>query len=195
MKLKPILLKHDPLQGDRNIITTILLYGVFVMALLFSLVSTFDMVDRFVEFAGVPHNHWMFHQNGETFFEWVAYNYGKGWIPGWLIGMVAGICNYRIIRGHRDGVCWMLISFYVICFPTLFVELEEFLYFSISTLATVIVYWAFLFLTKKGKMYWSICKCSPNWLSITTVVVIMIWTFMIISSYHHFELHHRYSGL
>lgn len=193
MKIKALLSKCDPLLEHRNIVTTIVLYGVFVIAVLFSLLSTFDIIDRFVEFAGMPYKYWLMDDSKDTFFAWISYNYGKGWIPGWLIGIVAGICNYRIIRGKRDGIYWMLVSFYAICFPTLFVELEEFIYFSLSTLVAFIVYFTFLFLPRKEKTYWSVCKTSQNRLKITTFVITLVWAFMLISAYHHFELYQNYS--
>lgn len=188
MKLKPTLLKYDPFLESRNIISTIVLYGVFVMALLFSLLSTADMVDRFVEFAGIPHDTCVYPNHMDTFPEWVAYNYRKGWIFGWLIGIAAGICNYRIIRGNRDGLWWMFVTFFPVCMPSIFVELEEFLYFSLSILTAVIVYWAFLLIPKNGKTYWSLCKPTSNWLRITAVAIAVVWAFMLISSYHHFQL-------
>ena len=168
-----------------------MLYGVFVSAIFFSFISTFDITDRFVEFAATQHRYWLFDGIEDTFFAWVSYNYGKGCIPGWLIGIIVGICNYRIIRGKRDGIYWMLVSFYLICLPTIFIELEEYLYFSISIMAAFIVYFAFLFLTREKKSYWGVCKCGPNWLRITTVVVAIVWTFMVISSYHYFESYHN----
>lgn len=189
MKLKTFLLKYDKLFDHRNIVTTIVLYGVFLSAIFFVILSSFDIVDLFVEFAAKPYRYWLYNGTEDTFFAWVSCNYGKGWIPGWLISIVAGICNYRLIQGHRDGVCWMLILFYVICFPTIFVELEEFICFSFSTMAAVIVYSAFLFLPKKRTTYWKECKPSTNWLTITAVVFTIIWAFMLISSCHNFKLY------
>lgn len=188
MRLKTLLLKCDPLFKCRNIATTIMLYGVFVSAIFFSFISTFDIIDRFVEFAATHHRYWLFDGIEDTFFAWVSYNYRKGWIPGWLIGIIIGIGNYRIIRGKRDGIYWMLVSFYLICFPTIFLELEEYLCFSVSIIAALIVYFTFLCFTREKKCYWRVCECAPNWLRLTAAIVFIVWSSMVISSYHYFEL-------
>lgn len=193
MRLRNLILKYDPLFESRNIVITIVLYGVFVSAASFSLISTFDIINRFVEYAGTPFRYWLFDGTDDTFIAWVSYNYGKGWIPGWLIGIIVGICNYRIIRGNRDGLYWMLVSFCLICLPTIFIELEEYLCFSVSIMAAFVVYFAFLFLRRERKCYWGVCKCAPIWLRITVVVASIVWFFMVISSYHYFELYNNFT--
>ncbi|MCM1004844.1 MAG: hypothetical protein NC402_00945 [Prevotella sp.] len=193
MKLKALLLKCDPLFDHRNIVTTIVLYGIFLSAVLSSLIATFGLVDQFVEFASSPFRDWLFDGDEDTFCTWLSYNYRKGFIPGWLICIISGISNYRIIRGHRDGICLMLVSFCVVCIPTVFVELEEFICFSLPLMAAVIVYFAFLFLPKRRVSYWRVCKPAPKWLVITAVVTAIVWVFMLISSCRQFELYQSYS--
>lgn len=180
--------RFDSLVSERNVATTFVLYGVLILAGLFIAVTTDDLIWRLVRFVGDEREMqcYGFLAEGETatFWQWIVYNYGKGWIPGWLIGIAAGICNYRVIKGHRDGVLWMAISFFFIIFPTLFNEIEEVIWFSISVLATIAVYWALLFLPRKGKTYWSLCAKAPRWLAIAFIVIVLVWIDLVCNGFH-----------
>lgn len=109
------------------------------------------------------------------------YNYAKGLIPGWLAGVASLACNFRIMRGYRDGMAYLFVSCFVIAVPTIFAAIEIFLYFSFFMLILILVYWGLLFLSKNGKSSWGIAIFMPKRLNWMVWIVGALWCEMIIA--------------
>lgn len=106
--------------------------------------------------------------------------YGKGYIPGFLMSIFIVISNGLTLRGSRNGIYLLFISFVVIFIPMIWNEFEEFIYFSIFSLIGIITYMGVLFIPHNGASVWKLCKLTSTSLRYLGVAAIVIWAFILV---------------
>lgn len=99
----------------RNWVTNVILYGVQIASALYGLLLLMDILLRTWR-----NFFWETYSMRMPLGEFLWHEFYKGWIPGLLICVLALICNNRIIRWKADGLLWLFIFLFVVCFGTIF---------------------------------------------------------------------------
>lgn len=148
----------------RNCITNIVLYILLFASLAVALLLIPDTIRSLIHYF----------ENDCRFIN--VYRYGL--IPVFLLA-TAFIGISKIIKWKRSGMPIMIISLFIIIFPTIFNEYLEFVKFSVYTLSGLALVWGILKLKKKGWGTWKMCREMPRWAIPIQFTVLIIWGFMI----------------
>lgn len=107
----------------------------------------------------------------------------KGWLVGLIVCIVVFFCNRRVIKWKLDGILCMFILFFGISIATLAVENEMFLYFSVFSLGSIVIYFLSLFLPKRiGETditTFQQCSKPSNWLITLSFIVMLLWSVLL----------------
>lgn len=160
----------------RNWVTDVILYGVQIASVLYGLfLLTGILLNTWCNFFYFPETSTL----RKPLMEFLWHEFYKGFIPGLLICVLALICNNRIIRWKADGLLWLFIFLFVVCFGTIFSEAEEFLCFSGFSLLSFLFYAASLWLPKNvdGSNTNTFRQCAKpsNWLVTSSYIVVFLW--------------------
>ncbi len=161
----------------RNRVTDILLYGVQVAAVLYSLVMVLELVDMVCDFRSpTPYGIYKEMTVGGLLFRML----NKGWLVGLAVCITVFFCNQRLIKWKADGILWMFILFFGISMSTLAVEEEMSLYFSVFSIGPLALYFLSLLLPKNiGETNTTTFQqcCKPaNWLITLSFILMLLWS-------------------
>lgn len=164
----------------RNWLTDIILYGIQVAAILSAFVMVVEVIDIVRDFCS-PHP---FRSYEEMTLKGLLLKIlGKGWLVGFMACAVVFVCNWRIIRWRADGILWMFILCFGISISALTVEEDMFLYFSASSLGSLVFYFLSLFLPKRigeaNATTFQQCRKPSNWLVTVSFIVLLLWCIML----------------
>lgn len=101
--------------------------------------------------------------------------YGKGWVPELLMSITILYSNILTLRWRKNGVYLLCITFLIIFIPTIWCEFEEFIYFSIFSLAGIGVYFILLCIPYKGVSVWKQCLQNSNIMRYLCIISLIMW--------------------
>lgn len=164
----------------RNCVTNIILYGVEVAAFFYALVMAAEIIDMVCYFCSTdPYKPYEYMTIGGLFSKMLS----KGWLVGLVVCIVIFFCNRRVIKWKFDGILWMFILFFGVSIVTLAVENEMFLYFSVSSLGPLVIYFLSLFLPKRAGdtniTTIQQCRKPSNWLITLSFIVMLSWSILL----------------
>lgn len=171
----------------RNWVTNVILYGIQVASVLYSLVMVSEIIDMICNFRN-PHSYGFFEEMtiGALIFRMLS----KGWLVGFVVCIVVFLCNLRVIKWKLDGILWMFILFFGVSIATLAVENEMFLYFSIFSIGSLAIYFLSLFLPKRvddtNMTTFHQCRKPSNWLITLSFIAMMLWSILLCDAIRHF---------
>lgn len=167
----------------RNWVTDVFLYGIQVVAVLYSLVMLVmvaEIIDMICDFRD-SHPYGLYEEMtiGALIFRMLS----KGWLVGLVLCIVVFFCNRRVIKWKLDGILWMFILFFSVSIATMAVENELVLYFSVFSIGSLAIYFLSLFLPKRvgetNTTTFRQCRKSSNWLIALSFIVLLMWLFML----------------
>ncbi len=164
----------------RNWVTDVVLYGIQIAAVLYSLVMVAEITDMIYDFRD-PNPYGLYEEMtiGTLIFRMLS----KGWLVGFVVCIAVFLCNLRVIKWKLDGILWMFILFFGVSIATLAVENEMFLYFSVFSLGSLATYFLSLFLPKKvgetNTTTFQQCRKPTNRLITLSFIVMLMWIFML----------------
>ena len=100
----------------RNWVTDVLLYGIQVTAVLYSLVMVAEMIDMIYDFRD-PNP--LICYEGMTVGGLIFRMLSKGWLVGLVVCIVIFFCNRRVVKWNLDGILWMFILFFGVSIATM----------------------------------------------------------------------------
>ncbi len=173
--------------AKRNCVTNIILYGIQVAAILYSLVMMAEIAGLIGEFRDpLPMSRYEDMTIGGLLFRMLS----KGWLVGLAVCIVVFVCNLRVIRWNADGILWMFILFFGISIPTLAVESEMFLCFSIFSIGPFGIYFLSLLLPKRigdsNMTTYQQCRKPKNWLITLSFVFLLFWSWLLCDAIYRF---------
>lgn len=171
----------------RNWVTDVVLYGIQIAAVLYSLVMVAEITDMIYDFRD-PNPYGLYEEMtiGTLIFRMLS----KGWLVGFVVCIAVFLCNLRVIKWKLDGILWMFILFFGVSIATLAVENEMFLYFSVFSLGSLAIYFLSLFLPKRvgdtNMTTFQQCRKPSNWLITLSFIVMMLWSILLCDAISHF---------
>lgn len=164
----------------RNPVTDILLYGIQVAAVFYSLAMLAEIAGMVSDFRD-PHP--LICYEGMTVGGLIFRMLSKGWLAGLAVCIVVFICNRRVIRWEADGILWMFILFFIISLFTSAVEDEMFFCFTVFSVIPLAMYSLSLFLPKKigdsNTTTFRQCSRPANWLITLSFLIMLMWSILL----------------
>ena len=164
----------------RNWVTDVFLYGIQIAAVLYSFVMVAGIIDMICD-SQEPYP--LSCYEGMTIGGLIFRMLSKGWLVGLGVCIVVFFCNRRVIKWKLDGTLWMFILFFGVSIATLAVENEMFLYFSVFSLGSLVIYFLSLFLPKSVRetntKTFQQCRKPSNWLITLSFIVMMLWSILL----------------
>ena len=136
----------------RHGLVNFLLVLVQIVSALLIIICSIDSFDWFT-LRGIRYKQ-LIDENTNLF----VYAYAKSLFMGLPISIIVLFCNGLILKMKRKGIMWLVLLSIISVIPTLFVELEFFLFAIGCIFPCILIYFLILQIPYKGKSVWNLCK-------------------------------------